>query len=249
MTKHAPSQVPMLIGDVLRVVVDIVVHSLALLAAVIVFLSLWDLGSLWARLLAFPAAYATLAVSFPLIVMAIGLVFVRRITPGTYNIRKREAVRWIVGVSLMLMVRRSFLRGYLEDFNPQRYLFYRLMGARIDRTFFLGEKATISDPWVLKVGSNVVIGAFSVILGHTVEGDELIVKPVVIRDGATVGMRSVILPGVEIGANAVVGAGALVTKDTVIAAGEIWGGVPARKIGVVQERPGHDAGQADGQRP
>lgn len=233
MTKNVPSHLPMLIGDVLRLVADIVVHSLALLAAALVFLSLWDLGSLWARLLAFPAAYATLAVSFPLIVSAIGLVFVRRITPGTYDIRKREAVRWIVGESLMLIVHRSFLRGYLDDLGPQRYLFYRLVGAKIDRTFFLGGEARILDPWALEVGSNVIIGAFSVICGHSIEGHELTVKPVVVHDGATIGVRSVILPGVEIGADAIVGAGALVTKDTVIPGGEVWAGVPAKRIGAV----------------
>jgi len=46
-------------------------------------------------------------------------------------------------------------------------------------------------------------------------------------------VRAVLLPGVEIGEGAIVGAGALVAKDTVIPPGEIWAGVPARKIGVV----------------
>lgn len=232
----------MIVGDMVRFVVDVLVHSVALIPAVLAFAALWRLGPLWAKLLAVPAAYAALAICFPLGVMAIALLFFRGVAPGAYDIRKAEALPWIVGQSLLLIVRRSFLKGYLQDFGPPRCLFYRLMGAKIDRTFFLGVSADISDPWVLEVGSGVTIGAFSIISGHTVEGHTLIVKPVTIRDGATIGMRSVILPGVEIGANAIVGAGALITKDTVVPAGEIWAGVPARKIGVVQVPP-DSAGQ------
>jgi carbonic anhydrase/acetyltransferase-like protein (isoleucine patch superfamily) len=46
-------------------------------------------------------------------------------------------------------------------------------------------------------------------------------------------MRSVVLPGAVIEAGAIVAAGAVVAKNVRIPAGEIWGGVPARKIGEV----------------
>ncbi len=38
------------------------------------------------------------------------------------------------------------------------------------------------------------------------------------------------MPNVRIGPNAIIAAGAVVTKD--VPEGEVWGGVPARKIGV-----------------
>ena len=56
-------------------------------------------------------------------------------------------------------------------------------------------------------------------------------KPVVISDYAFIGAGSYILKGVTIGRGAVVGAASVVTKD--IPEYEIWGGNPARKIGVV----------------
>jgi len=40
----------------------------------------------------------------------------------------------------------------------------------------------------------------------------------------------VIMAGVQIGDHAIVSAGAVVTKDTHIAPGEVWGGVPARRL-------------------
>jgi len=52
--------------------------------------------------------------------------------------------------------------------------------------------------------------------------------PPVIRRAARIGSGAIILPGVVIGENAVVGMGAIVTKN--VPAGEIWCGVPAKKI-------------------
>ncbi len=54
-------------------------------------------------------------------------------------------------------------------------------------------------------------------------------KEIIIGEDAWLGMNVIVLKGVTIGKGAVVGAGAVVTKS--IADFEIWGGVPAKKIG------------------
>jgi acetyltransferase-like isoleucine patch superfamily enzyme len=53
--------------------------------------------------------------------------------------------------------------------------------------------------------------------------------PVKIGAGAWLGTQVIILPNVTIGEGAIIGAGSVVTKS--VGAYEIWGGVPARKIG------------------
>ncbi|HNQ34938.1 MAG TPA: DapH/DapD/GlmU-related protein [bacterium] len=53
-------------------------------------------------------------------------------------------------------------------------------------------------------------------------------KPVEVGDGADLGCGSILLPGVTVGAGAIVGAGAVVTRP--VPAGEVWAGVPARRL-------------------
>ena len=58
--------------------------------------------------------------------------------------------------------------------------------------------------------------------------DTVKVAPVLIRKGAFIGARSIILKGVTVGEYSVVGAGSVVTKS--IPDGEIWAGNPAKFI-------------------
>lgn len=60
---------------------------------------------------------------------------------------------------------------------------------------------------------------------HKVNGAD-----VIIDDHVWIASRVTILPGVHIGRGAVIAAGAVVSKD--VPELEIWGGVPAHKIGM-----------------
>jgi hypothetical protein len=68
---------------------------------------------------------------------------------------------------------------------------------------------------------------------HGIEGERIDESPgpekeITLENHVWLGCNVVVLKGVTIGSSAVVGAGAVVTKD--IPAGEIWAGIPARKI-------------------
>ncbi len=52
-------------------------------------------------------------------------------------------------------------------------------------------------------------------------------------DNCVIGAYSTIMYGTKIGPNAIIAAGSVVTKD--VPSGEIWGGVPAKRIGYVDE--------------
>lgn len=59
--------------------------------------------------------------------------------------------------------------------------------------------------------------------------------PIIVGGDVWIGVNAVILRGVTIGRGAIVAAGAVVTKS--IAEFEIWGGVPAKKLGVRPDEP------------
>jgi len=57
---------------------------------------------------------------------------------------------------------------------------------------------------------------------------EDVVKPPIIRSGASIGARVLLMPGVEIGKNSIIGANSLVNKN--IPDNEVWFGSPAKFI-------------------
>lgn len=106
-----------------------------------------------------------------------------------------------------------------------------------DRTF-LGRGTEIDANHLVKIGSNVLIGPNVFITDHNhrisseiyIQDQGCSRETVVIGNDVWIGTGVTILPGVSIADGAVVGAGAVVTKN--VGFQEIWGGVPAKKIGV-----------------
>lgn len=95
------------------------------------------------------------------------------------------------------------------------------------------------------IGKAVGIGPMVKILtSYHTETDEdipviqypLTCEPVVIEDGADIGVGTVILPGVTIGRNSIIGAGSVVTKD--VAPYSVVAGVPAKLIRIREVKKG-----------
>ncbi|MCE3076758.1 gamma carbonic anhydrase family protein [Chryseobacterium gwangjuense] len=70
----------------------------------------------------------------------------------------------------------------------------------------------------LNIGNNVSIGHNAIVHGCT------------IHDNVLIGMGSIVMDACLVEENSIVGAGSVVTQGTHIKSGEVWGGVPARKI-------------------
>ena len=111
---------------------------------------------------------------------------------------------------------------------------FSMLGAKIGRSVMIGGK--ILDPSLVEIGDYTMLGEDCLLTAHAVEGDIVDLGRITIGRSVTVGVKAVILPDVIIGDGAIVAAGAVVTKGTRISPGEIWGGVPAKKIGVVTSR-------------
>lgn len=137
------------------------------------------------------------------------------------------SLRWYIHNVLAYVVRYTFL-----DFitpTPFGVLYFRWMGMKIGRDVQINT-SNISDPSLIELGDRVTIAGSATLIAHYATSGFLIVAPLKIGKGATVGMKATIMGGVEIGEHATVLPNSVVLPKTVIPAGEKWGGVPARKI-------------------
>jgi bifunctional UDP-N-acetylglucosamine pyrophosphorylase / glucosamine-1-phosphate N-acetyltransferase len=76
------------------------------------------------------------------------------------------------------------------------------------------------------IGARVNIGAGTIVANY----DGKLKHKSTIGERAFIGSGTVLIAPVEVGAGALTGGGAVVTRNTVIAPGEVWVGVPARKL-------------------
>lgn len=121
-----------------------------------------------------------------------------------------------------------------------------------DETNGLGRIIVGSGTWVgqfnnlrasgdadIRIGNDCLISQFCTLVGtnHAIRRGQRIAEQAVdtsrrgvfVEDDVWLGAGVTVLPGVTVGQGAVVGAGGVVTKD--VPEYEIWGGVPAEKLG------------------
>lgn len=215
------------------VLIQMGVYAVAILPCVpLVRWTVEELGPLWgwAVGLALSLHVATLGV-LALAALLRGLLG-GRVEPGDYAMNSPQAYRWLRNFAFCEIARRSPFFGYVHHYSPVAVIFYRLMGCRMAWTAQLGSDTRLTDPWLIEIGPGATIGDGAIVAGHYIQGRTLVLRRVVIERGATVGGKAAVMPGCRIGEGATVVGCSLVAKDRVVPAGEVWLGVPARKIGV-----------------
>ncbi len=116
---------------------------------------------------------------------------------------------------------------------PLMRLVYQMLGARLGKNTYCS--GIIMDPSLTTIGDNTLIGQDALLFSHAIEGEYLALSPISIGSTVTVGAKAVIMSGTTIEDRAIVAAGSVVRKGTRIGAGEIWGGIPARRIGKAED--------------
>jgi len=158
---------------------------------------------------------------------------------GRFPYLSLGAWRWASFNALTLVLRFSFVNWIRV--TPLLPLYHRLMGARIGRRVHINT-AVVADQNLLTIGDDTVIGGDVTLVCHVAERGQLVTAPVRIGKRVTVGLMAVILPGCTIEDDAVIAAGAVLSKHARVGAGEVWAGVPARRVGKREAASGTEAG-------
>jgi acetyltransferase-like isoleucine patch superfamily enzyme len=102
------------------------------------------------------------------------------------------------------------------------------MGAKIGKNITLGGR--VPDAAMLEIDDDTVIGANSILLTHDMNGNNLTWKKIKIGKRCVIAAGSIIMSGVVMEDGSKVGANSVVLKNTRIPKGELWAGVPAKRI-------------------
>lgn len=130
--------------------------------------------------------------------------------------------------------------GMYAPFRCIRLMMYRKAGIRIGNVVEFGSNIwfDINFKNLISVEDNVLLAGYNCILNHSflLHGyEEEGFYPVIIKNGARIGVHVVILPGVTIGENSVIAAGAVVAND--IPPNCLAVGVPAKPIKYFKKNP------------
>jgi non-ribosomal peptide synthetase-like protein len=174
----------------------------------------WSLGA------SFLALFGVYPAMFLLGVLAKWLVL-GRLRAGDYPVWGSYYVRWLFVQRLLNCLPMHYLSG-----TPLFPWYLRLLGSRIGRDAQMNSHQ-ISGLDLLTIGDHARINADANISCYAVEDGYLKVRPVVLGDSVSVGIRSVLGQGVAVGDGAVIADLTCIPNGASVGAGEYWSGSPA----------------------
>ena len=116
--------------------------------------------------------------------------------------------------------------GSVWELDPDRFVSYRKNnGEYVGGGIFIGENTNVQDGAIItsRVGHTQI--GDGVTIGHLAQ-----IHSAKINDFCLIGMGSVIQEGCEIETESFIAAGAVLPPNTVVKSGELWAGVPAKKL-------------------
>jgi len=219
------NEVLLFVGAILLYIIGSVIIAISLIPSYFLFMQFLKTGNLFLILFGFTFSYFVFGIVLMFVVALVVRLFRIRLMPGTYKIGGKESLIWLLNAGFISLVRFLFLPFTRSSIN---IFFYRLLGAKIGKNVIINTTC-VYDVHLLEIGDNSVIGGDAAIIGHSAEGNKLIIAPVKIGRNVSIGQYTTVLPGAVIEDGAIIGAMSLVPKFKRVKKG-IWGGVPIRRI-------------------
>ncbi len=236
--------------DLVVISILIAVNGVSLLPAVYLGAYVYECAKApWALALVIPLCYFVYLLAYTIVNALFKRLLVGKLVCGDFDFMDSEAQRWRLNM-LFTTTSENFCIANIKLITVLKFLYFRLLGSRIDFITVYAINGGIYEPELISFGHRSLTGMQSIVSGHVAAGSvmNLSVGPVSIGEACIIGARSIILNGTKIGNEVVVGTGAIVGKNvcmgdrsillnngclldgTVVGPGEIWGCVPARKI-------------------
>jgi acetyltransferase-like isoleucine patch superfamily enzyme len=162
--------------------------------------------------------------SLLIVIPVFNFILPTRMKPFNGSYYTYSALPWYIHNGLFYVVRYTFLP--FVTLTPFGEWFLRAMGMKIGRRAFLNTEF-ISDPCMLSVGDDAVIGGSVHLFAHFAGGGHLIIAPTRIGARATIGEKATVMGDVQIGDDATLLPHSVLLPGSRVGPGEIWGGVPA----------------------
>jgi len=89
----------------------------------------------------------------------------------------------------------------------------------------------ITDPYMVEIGEQTLVGGWVQISDHIVEKN-LIMKKVKIGNNCLIGAKSFIMNGVTIEDNVTLGLNSVVLKNQFLKKGKFYAGIPAKEVNI-----------------
>lgn len=121
-----------------------------------------------------------------------------RVKPFRGPVFSLEMMPWYFHNALTYLVRYTFLEFVTP--SPYNILFYRLMGMKIGKGVVINT-TNISDPCMITLGDNVTVGGSAHIFAHSAQKGFIIIEPLNIGAGTTIGLKASVMGGSEVGKN------------------------------------------------
>lgn len=204
----------------------IILAPLPLLGLIIYGYSLIPRGLIYYLLM--PLLFIVLIGVYLLALLLLSILIYKLHSPlkqGVFSIHSKEMDSWLAAQVIMrvlelfkiLQIPMIIFKGLFKKvFNTE-------MGDVLISSGF------VEHPLV-DIGDHTIIGSYSEILGHVIEGDKIYIKKVKIGNNCTIGAQTIIMPGVKVGDGTIIGACSLVPKNKKLEEKALYMGVPVKKI-------------------
>jgi acetyltransferase-like isoleucine patch superfamily enzyme len=149
------------------------------------------------------------------------------------NSRRVSLIRYLLHKLKLILL--QFLAGSCP-INSVRIRLFRMKGVHIGKNVYIGRKVYIDNlyPEFIFLEDNVHLHTECILISHFNPSIrfkglfEACANPIIIENGAIIGVRAIVMPGIKIGKSAMVTAGSVVTSD--VHPFTMVQGNPAKKI-------------------